>query len=271
MESCSALCCSAAASRFSSSNLGKRVSHSGAQDAERLTSSAPHPVLSDNDASEFKSLREVILTFPHAAQHFFETLPHGPTAPSGPFPALFPQGLPCVAAQSPLAFPHLSAGLQHTRWNNHTVSITLLLQLQRAPRPLCQGDEFLPSNWSCSESLSRSSSPLERVHSSLMEVTSSLCECFRLSIWGDRNIPTVPDPHVAPPCLLHRVEMRHVRVTYLAAQRRDLPLGSVQPPRQLAALLVAQLKLFFRSFQLQPQGLPLRLLYNQSKVKKSST
>lgn len=65
--------------------------------------------------------------------------------------------------------------------------------------------------------------------------------------------------------------MCHVRFAYLAAQRVDFPLGSVQPPRQLAVLLVAQLKLFLCSFQLQPQGLPLRLLYNKSQVKRSSS
>lgn len=89
------------------------------------------PVLSANVASEFKNQREMILTFPRAARRFFGILPRGLTAPSGPFPALFPPGLPCVAAQPPLTIPHLSAGLQHARWNNHTISIMLLLQLQR--------------------------------------------------------------------------------------------------------------------------------------------
>ena len=43
------------------------------------------------------------------------------------------------------------------------------------------------SIWPCSVSLSLSSSPLERVHSSLTLATSSLCECFRLSIWKNRK------------------------------------------------------------------------------------
>lgn len=41
VESCSALCCSAAARRFSSSNLRMRVGQSGAQDAERVTPPPP--------------------------------------------------------------------------------------------------------------------------------------------------------------------------------------------------------------------------------------
>lgn len=129
MESCSALCCSAAARRFSSSNLEKGVSHSGAQDAEQLTPLCP--LAFRQQCSEFKSPWVVILTFPRAAQRFFGTLPRGPTALSGPFPALFPPGLPCVVAQPPLTIPHLSAGLQHTRWNNHIISIMLLLKLHR--------------------------------------------------------------------------------------------------------------------------------------------
>lgn len=107
--SCSAFCCSRAATRFSNSNLT-------IQNQYKALNEDAGAGREDKTRRKWRELKsKAILTFPRVRLQFYRTPPHELTALSWPAPALSPPELLYVAPAQPSVPPHPSAGLRCTR------------------------------------------------------------------------------------------------------------------------------------------------------------